>query len=169
MTYSNITITLKKVKIVFNKVLYPTDCSEPCRKVVEYLKKLRGAGTKEIIILHVIDEHELDLLREGCVWLEVEKGGSVKECLDKMKNKKREEAEKEIEEIRKELEDEGISVRVQVESGVPYKKIIETAEKENVSLIVMGSHGKGVLKELLIGSVSENVVRHTKKPVLIIR
>jgi len=33
----------------------------------------------------------------------------------------------------------------------------------------MGSHGKGVLKELLIGSVSENVVRHTKKPVLIIR
>jgi len=33
----------------------------------------------------------------------------------------------------------------------------------------MGSHGKGVLKELLIGSVSENVVRHIKKPVLIIR
>ncbi|MHA1210389.1 MAG: universal stress protein [Candidatus Freyarchaeota archaeon] len=149
MTYSNIAITLKKAKIVFSKVLYPTDFSEPCREVVEYLKKLKGAGTKEVIIL--------------------ERGGSLKECLDKMKNKKREEAEKEIEEIRKELEDEGISVRVQVESGVPYKKIIETAEKENVSLIVMGSHGKGVLKELLIGSVSENVVRHTKKPVMIIR
>ena len=41
------------------KILYPTDFSEPSKKAIRYVKKLREAGTKEIIILHVIDEHEL--------------------------------------------------------------------------------------------------------------
>jgi hypothetical protein len=40
--------------------------------------------------------------------------------------------------------------------------------KEKVSIIVLGSHGKSDIAEMLMGSVSENVIRHAKVPVLII-
>ena len=150
---------------MFSKILYPTDFSEPSKKAVKYVKKLKEAGTKEAIVLYVIDEHELGAMVEGCGWL----GRNPAECLEELEKSQRENAEKELGKIREELESVGISVRTLIEKGTPYKKIIEVAEKEKVALIVMGSHGKGVLKELLIGSVSENVIRHTKKPVLIVR
>ncbi|MCD6594307.1 universal stress protein, partial [bacterium] len=43
------------------------------------------------------------------------------------------------------------------------------ANKENVSLIVMGSNGKGIIQELFIGSTSDKVIRQAKCPVLIVR
>ena len=126
---------------------------------------MKEAGTVEVIVLYVIDEHELGAMVEGCGWL----GEDPVNCLRKLEEAQKERARKELERMKKKLEAEGIEIKTLIEKGTPYKKIIETAEKEKATLIVMGSHRKGVLKELLIGSVSENVVRHTKKPVLIIR
>ena len=39
---------------MFSKILYPTDFSEPSKKAVKYVKKLKEAGTKEAIVLYVI-------------------------------------------------------------------------------------------------------------------
>ena len=50
---------------MFSKILYPTDFSEPSKKAVKYVKKLKEAGTKEVIVLYVIDEHELGAMVEG--------------------------------------------------------------------------------------------------------
>ena len=43
-----------------------------------------------------------------------------------------------------------------------------TAADEKVSIIVVGSHGRSNIREMLIGSVSENVIRHAKVPLLVI-
>lgn len=50
--------------------------------------------------------------------------------------------------------------------GDPAGEIVETAEKEQVEMIVMGTHGRTGLKRLLMGSVAEAVVRRAKCPVL---
>ena len=50
---------------MFSKILHPTDFSEPSTKAIEYVKKLKEAGTIEVIVLHVIDEHELNTMVEG--------------------------------------------------------------------------------------------------------
>jgi len=42
-------------------------------------------------------------------------------------------------------------------------------KEEDVSAIVLGSHGKSNIKEMLLGSVSEHVIRHCKKPVIVIK
>lgn len=55
---------------MFSKILYPTDFSEPSKKAVKYVKKLKEAGTKEVIVLYVIDEHELGAMVEGLDGLE---------------------------------------------------------------------------------------------------
>ena len=63
----------------------------------------------------------------------------------------------------------GLNVRVVIKRGVPLKEILKIEEEEKVSLIVIGSHGKTNIEEMLMGSVSEKVVRQAKSPVLVIK
>ncbi len=53
--------------------------------------------------------------------------------------------------------------------GEPGKEIANFAAANGVDLIVMGSHGHGTLRTLAVGSVCDQVLRHTKVPVMIIR
>jgi len=55
-----------------------------------------------------------------------------------------------------------------VEKGNPSKIIISTADTWGADIIVMGTHGRKGLPHLLMGSVAENVVRHSKKTLIII-
>jgi nucleotide-binding universal stress UspA family protein len=63
---------------------------------------------------------------------------------------------------------EGFRVKLEVKRGMPSREIMATAAEEKASVIVMGSHGKSNIKEMLMGSVSENVIKHAKVPVLVI-
>jgi nucleotide-binding universal stress UspA family protein len=59
-----------------------------------------------------------------------------------------------------------VKVRHLAEPGVPHSAIVEKAEKERVDLIVMSTHGRTGLSHMLIGSVTERVVRKASCPVL---
>jgi nucleotide-binding universal stress UspA family protein len=63
----------------------------------------------------------------------------------------------------------GLKVSIIVETGIPYAAILDKARKENVDLIVMSTHGRTGLMHVLIGSVTERVVRQALCPVLSIR
>jgi nucleotide-binding universal stress UspA family protein len=52
--------------------------------------------------------------------------------------------------------------------GKPHEEVIKTAQDWGADIIVMGSHGRTGIKRLLMGSVAENVLRHSKCPVLVI-
>jgi len=58
---------------------------------------------------------------------------------------------------------------VHVEKGPPYLSIIETAQAKKCDLIVMGSHGRGGLQALFLGSHTLKVLTHSKIPVLVCR
>ena len=73
---------------------------------------------KQIIILHVIDEHELAMMIEGCGWL----GKDPAECLDEIEKKHREMAEKELNKIKKKLMSEEVKVKTQIEKGTLQKR-----------------------------------------------
>ncbi|MGK7916636.1 MAG: universal stress protein [Prochloraceae cyanobacterium] len=53
--------------------------------------------------------------------------------------------------------------------GRPAKEILLTAKNEQTDIIVMGTHGKSPLKQILLGSVAEEVLRHAPCPVLLVR
>ncbi len=63
----------------------------------------------------------------------------------------------------------GVTVTFLVWTGDPGESIVSAAEAENVDLIVVGTHGRGPIGRLLLGSVSEHVVRSAPCPVLVIR
>jgi nucleotide-binding universal stress UspA family protein len=63
----------------------------------------------------------------------------------------------------------GVVVEFLVWEGDPGEAIVEAAGSEQVDLVVVGSHGRGSMGRLLIGSVSDHVVRHAPCPVLVAR
>ena len=149
---------------MFDKILYPTDFSKCAERVLEYVKKLKEVGAKEVILLHVVDEAKIRFLLKGIAWAG---GGTGYE--ERYKEKLIEETRSKLKVIEKELSSIGLKVKTEIKEGDPLSEIIKIAEEEDVSLIVMGTHGRGRGASLLLGSVAENVIRHSSKPVFVIR
>ena len=60
-------------------------------------------------------------------------------------------------------------VRYIIKSGDPFEAILDAAEERRADLIVLATHGRTGIKRLLIGSVAEKIVRHSRCPVLIVK
>ena len=63
----------------------------------------------------------------------------------------------------------GINVSFLVWTGDPGESIVSAAEAEGADLVVVGTHGRGTIGRLLLGSVSDHVVRNAPCPVLVVR
>ena len=64
---------------------------------------------------------------------------------------------------------EGVRVRFLVWEGEPGPAIVEAATAEAADLVVVGTHGRSRVGRLVLGSVSDHVVRHAPCPILIVR
>ena len=153
---------------MFEKILYPTDFSDVAGKSVDYLKQLIKAGAREIVILNVIHQRILDTIgtinsvayfHDGRFIEDPEK--AIQKIVDERKER--------MEPIVKELEAAGYRVKTLIRMGSPRKEILEVEKEEDVSAIVIGSHGRSNMAEMLLGSVSEKVVRRCKVPVLVVK
>lgn len=69
----------------------------------------------------------------------------------------------------KSLAKAGLTAASDYDIGQPAEQIARRAERDEVDLIVMGSHGHGALAQLVLGSVTHGVLARTKKPVLLVR
>lgn len=132
----------------FNKVFYPTDFSLCSTRTLEYVRELRKAGCTEVVIGSVIDT------RPHRVGFDADQA--------------QKETEKKLEVTKKELEERGLKATVIVRQGTPLEQLLDIAETEQVSMIVLGSTGKGFFKEMLLGSVSDSIVRKAACPVMVI-
>lgn len=66
------------------------------------------------------------------------------------------------------LADKGIQVSSELVQGSSAETILRHADSLGASLIIMGTHGHGKLYHLLLGSVSNSVLKHAKVPVLLV-
>jgi nucleotide-binding universal stress UspA family protein len=136
---------------MFEKVLFPTDFSEYALKNLKCIGEI--PGVKEVVLLHVVDATHPS--KHG--WTH---GPHV------------ENAKIHLEEQKEHLESLGLTARAKVDvitSGDVTKTILDTADKENISLIILGARGKSIIGGRLLGGVSANVMRHAKTDVLIMR
>lgn len=63
----------------------------------------------------------------------------------------------------------GATARARIEEGEPGPTICRIAAQEGSELVVIGSHGSGVVKRAFLGSVSHHVLHHAPCPVLVVR
>jgi nucleotide-binding universal stress UspA family protein len=59
--------------------------------------------------------------------------------------------------------------QIEIVAGNPYLEIVQLAHRENADLIIVGTHGRGPVAHMLLGSVAEKVVRKSPCPVLTVR
>ncbi|MGD2270238.1 MAG: universal stress protein [Desulfobacterales bacterium] len=145
---------------MFKKILYPTDFSDVSQKALDYIKQLKEAGSKSVIVLHVINQRTIDSLGQHAV------GGTK---VDQWIKTVKEVANQSLMKIEKELKESGFEVKGKIKVGIPLREILQAEEEEDISVIVIGSHGRTNIEEMFLGSVSEKVIRKCKKPVLVIK
>jgi len=146
---------------MFEKILYPTDFSDVSKKAMDFIKQLKGAGTKEVVVFHVIDERILNRIQHHS-----EAGINVNKELEK---KMEEHAQEEIRAIEGELKKSGFDVKTRIDKGIPFREILKAEQEEDISVVVIGSHGVSCIEEMFLGSCSEKVIRKSHKPVLVVR
>lgn len=134
---------------MFSKVLVPVDFSEEGDRVLKFVKGLIPLGLGEVILTHCIDT------ARAVVWPLPEKMQAAIAA--------------KLEERKVLIGGEGIKARTLLTEGNPAQEVLRAAESLGVSLVVTGSHGKKLLEELLLGSVSEALGRAAKAPVLMVR
>lgn len=81
----------------------------------------------------------------------------------------REEAEKVLKPIEKFLQRHDIAYTTRFAVGSPEQEIVKAAKKEKANMIVMGTHGHGILGRALLGSVAQSVLTHCDIPVLLVK
>ena len=74
----------------------------------------------------------------------------------------------ELHRLEEPLKKEGLQVTALLVQGPTVEKILHEAEQQKADLIVMGSHGHGALHDLLMGSVTEGVLRKNRCPLLLV-
>jgi len=79
------------------------------------------------------------------------------------------EAKRHLEEIKGRAAQQGVAVTALLETGPPAESIIAVAERAGASAIIVGTSGKSVLDRMLIGSVSEHVVRTSPCSVIVVK
>ena len=150
---------------MYKKILYPTDFSDCSAKALKHIMKLTEAGTEEVVVLHVLDVRKVETAVSGLVSI----GETERRYQDKLLKQMESDAEKKLDEVKDKLENRGMKVDIKIVTGIPFKEILELEKKMGISLIVLGSHGKSNIREMFLGSVSEKVIRKSKKPVLVLK
>lgn len=134
---------------MLKKILAPTDFSELSAAGVRYAGRLAKDAGAELIIFNVVLLDETNTINK----VEMERH---KARLDNF--------------VADKVPDMGGNLRVRklVDAGDAYGAILDCADNEHVDLIVMSSHGRSGLARMLIGSVTDKVLRGSSCPVLVV-
>ena len=145
---------------IFNNIMVATDGSEIARKAVDSAINIAKLNKAKLYAVHVIAPGETKVTQHDPRDAEWEK--HMKEHLVAQGK----EATCYVETASKIV---NVAVEPVVLEGNPADEIVTFAEKNDIELIVIGTLGKTGVQRFLLGSVAENVVRHSKVPVLVVR
>lgn len=151
--------------IRLNRILIPTDFSPLAAHALRYACDLAGTYRAELHVLHVVTspcdvpiaaDTGAGLGISGMVLLE-----TAKDAADQAANRLKMHVSAECAAL-------PLAPITAVRSGVPWEEIVRYADDSSIDLIVIGSHARGVMKRILLGSTSKSVLEHVARPVLMV-
>ncbi len=152
------------------KVLYATDLSKNSLYASLYAVDMARKHDAKIVILHAVEPFP----RAFYAFSTAADAQYLKEGQKQRQEAELNEIKKRVEEFPKTMDDytgsscsELIS-KILVPLGHPVEEILEAADEEGCDAIVLGTHGKGFLKQTFLGSTAAKVLERTRKPVFII-
>jgi len=143
------------------RILVPTDFSEPSDAALEYAATLAGRLGASLHLLHVFEDPYLS----GGAFAAEMYAPIPADLRDTLLT----EAKKQLEDRLAKLAADRFQATADVYTGPTARAIADYAKANDLDLIVMGTHGRGGMAHLLLGSVAERVVRTAPCPVLTVR
>jgi nucleotide-binding universal stress UspA family protein len=145
--------------IDLKRILVPTDFSEFSQHALVYATAFAEKFGAELHLLHVVQD--IGVLVPDLVTAAPPMIPSVDQMTTAARGA--------LDRVAQENQLDRFNVHKHVSQGAPFYEIIRLAKEADIDLIVMGTHGRGGLKHMLMGSVSEKVVRKSPCPVLTVR
>jgi nucleotide-binding universal stress UspA family protein len=143
----------------FTRILVPTDFSAPSTAALTLAKRMAAMSGASLHLLHVLD----DTMTTAAATV-----GVYAPTAD-LRNKWLEGARDLLGTQLTPEEQASFRSTEVVMFGTPARTIVEHAKATGIDLIVMGTHGRGAVEHILMGSVAERVVRSAVCPVLTVR
>jgi len=139
------------------KLLVAVDLSEFTEKIIKTAEGIAKSLQAEVWLVHIADpEPEFVGLDAG--------PQSVRDDIAKVFHNEH----RQIQQLADRLREAGINTTALLLQGATAEKILDEAAKLAVDIIVVGSHGRGAMLQMLVGSVSEGVLRKSTCPVLVV-
>jgi nucleotide-binding universal stress UspA family protein len=140
-------------------VLVPTDFSDASESALRYGKSMAEKFGASLHVVHVME----DLLAHA--WAAEVYVSSMPQLRDEIEKESRQR----LGALLTDAERKALRAETALLAGNPFLEIIRYAKAHDIDLIVMGTHGRGPIAHMLLGSVAEKVVRKSPCPVLTVR
>jgi nucleotide-binding universal stress UspA family protein len=156
--------------IQIKKILYATDLSKNSAYAFQYAVSMAEKYDGQILILHVIEpipsiaKHYMKIYVDEAKWeekIKFEQDSAIEQIKGRIQGFCKREAQDAPQCL-------ALVSGVFVRPGHPVEEILKAAEEEGCSMIVLGTHGKGFLKQTFLGSVARSVLDRAKNPVFIV-
>ncbi|WP_366141988.1 universal stress protein [uncultured Aquimarina sp.] len=144
---------------MIKKILVPTDFSSQAESALKVAAQIAKKNDCQIYLLHILEMpvHLVDLMSSGA-------SAPAPEAIFFMKQ-----THKKFEEVMASDYLQGLEIIETVSFEDVLHGIMDSCKKNDIDMIIMGSHGSSGFEELFIGSNAEKVVRTSEKPVLVIK
>ena len=142
--------------MAIGRILVPTDFSEPAAAALQYAHGLAAVFASRLHLFHVLPEPYAypwgtDLATFPLTELMIQSEAAARERLEQVAGS---------------LSQLPGGVEISTAPGAPVDRILDYVKDQAIDLVVMGTHGRGTVGHLLLGSVAERVIRHSTVPVL---
>lgn len=148
------------------KILVCYDGSESSLRAIGKAHHLiKDCGIHEVTLIHAYAEHSREPIAK-------DKFATPPSLLDRLKEEEKKkwlEKQDVLEEIAERFEKSGAKTNIRLEHGHPAKVIIHEAEGGEYDIIILGRRGRGGLKNMIMGSVSNSVIQGTDVSVLVVQ
>lgn len=136
---------------MFRKILFANEGSPAADRALLYVEHLGRRGTPEVVVLHAY---------------EIPNHYATTDAYDELRASFEQAAWAVVDDAVNELQKAEVSARGMIREGPAARIILEVADEEHASLIVLGTRGPSSTAEFLLGSVSTEVLRYARCPVM---
>ena len=156
--------------IKYHKILVTHDGSECASAILPHVKSLSSVLKSNILLLRVIDPYVWGVDVSGVPDIGLFASAVTPLSVRQLANETKKAAKKELEEVKKELENMGVrKIETRVVEGYAPEVIQYIVKKEKIDLVMMSTHGRTGLKKVLIGSVTEQIIHSSTCPVYTVK
>ena len=153
---------------MLTKILVALDGSELAERALPVAQDLAGLSGASIHLIQVVSrqpeaEASRSVKSDGPISSELEQGLARQLVESRIMRGKGY-----LERVEAQVKIEGLQVESALLEGAPEEKIVEYSREHGIDLVVIGSHGYGGVKRLLLGSVTDRVIRSCEVPVLVV-